>query len=85
MNVGFDAGVYFVCTWASFEALLIYVDPLRLQLSQQARIMSVVLLPSFFFFFFLFFLSPFILFCFASNGRKLQIQKNSFSQISLMS
>jgi hypothetical protein len=84
MNVGFDAGVYFVCTWASFEALLIYVDPLRLQLSQQARIMSVVRLPSFFFFF-LFFLSPFILFCFASNGRKLQIQKNSFSQISLMS
>jgi hypothetical protein len=62
MNVGFDAGVYFVCTWASFEALLIYVDPLRLQLSQQARIMSVVLLPSFFFFFSCFFYR--LLFCF---------------------
>lgn len=63
MNVGFDAGVYFVCTWASFEALLIYVDPLRLQLSQQARIMSVVLLPSFFFFFFSCFFYR-LLFCF---------------------
>lgn len=61
MNVGFDAGVYFVCTWASFEALLIYVDPLRLQLSQQARIMSVVLLPSFFFFSCFFYR---LLFCF---------------------
>jgi len=61
MNVGFDAGVYFVCTWASFEALLIYVDPLRLQLSQQARITSVVLLPSFFFFSCFFYR---LLFCF---------------------
>jgi hypothetical protein len=46
MNVGFDAGVYFVCTWASFEALLIYVDPLRLQLSQQARINECCRTPS---------------------------------------
>jgi hypothetical protein len=63
MNVGFDAGVYFVCTWASFEALLIYVDPLRLQLSQQARIMSVVLLPSFFFFPVFSIAFYFVLFC----------------------
>ena len=32
----YECGIYFVCTWPRFEALLIYVDPLRLQLSQLA-------------------------------------------------